>query len=41
VFLAKNGVGLDHPDDDGYELVVGVAAGEISDMAEIASALGK
>jgi death-on-curing protein len=41
VFLAKNGVGLDPPDDDAYELVVGVAAGEISDLAEIASALSR
>ena len=40
VFLAKNGVELDPPDDDAYELVVGIAAGEISDLAEIASALG-
>jgi death-on-curing protein len=39
VFLAKNGVDLDPSDDDAYDLVVGVASGEISDLAEIASAL--
>ena len=39
VFLAKNGVELDPSDDDAYDLVVGVASGEISDLAEIASAL--
>jgi death on curing protein len=41
VFLAKNGVELDPPDEDAYELVVGIAAGEISDVAEIASALSE
>ena len=40
VFLAKNGMELDPNDDDAYALVVGVASGEISDVAEIASALG-
>jgi death-on-curing protein len=40
VFLAKNGMELDPDDDDAYALVVGVASGEISDVAEIASALG-
>ena len=40
VFLAKNGVELDPDDDDAFALVVGVASGEISDVAEIASTLG-
>jgi death-on-curing protein len=40
VFCAKNGVELDPPDDDAYALVVGVAAGDVSDVAEIASTLG-
>jgi hypothetical protein len=40
VFLAKNGVELDPDDDDAYILVVGIASGEISDVAAIASALG-
>jgi hypothetical protein len=34
-------VELDPADDEAYALVIGVAAGEISDLAEIASALGK
>jgi death on curing protein len=41
VFLAKNGVELDPDDDDAYALVVGVASGAISDVTEIASALGE
>jgi death-on-curing protein len=41
VFLAKNGVELDPTDDAAYALVVGVASGEISDVTEIASALGR
>lgn len=41
VVCAKNGVELDPPDDDAYELVVGVAAGEISDVADLASALAR
>jgi death-on-curing protein len=41
VFLAKNGLELDPPDDDAYELVVAVAAGQLSDVAEIASALSE
>jgi death-on-curing protein len=40
VFCAKNGVELDPSDDDAYALVVGVAAGEVPDLAEIAAALG-
>jgi death on curing protein len=39
VFLAKNGVELDPPDDDAYALVIGVATGELSDVAEIAERL--
>ena len=39
VFLAKNGIELDPPDDDAYGLVVSVAAGELDDVAEIARAL--
>jgi death on curing protein len=41
VFLAKNGMELDPNDDDAYALVVAVASGGISDLAEIASALGE
>jgi death-on-curing protein len=36
VFCAKNGIELDPGDDDAYELVVGIAAGEIDDVAVIA-----
>jgi death on curing protein len=36
VFCAKNGIELDPSDDDAYELVVGVAAGEIDEVAVIA-----
>ena len=39
VFCAKNGLELDPPDDDAYTLVVSVAAGDISDLAEIAATL--
>ena len=39
VFCAKNGVELDPSDDDAYALVISVAAGELSDVAAIASAL--
>jgi death-on-curing protein len=39
VFCAKNGVELDPDDDDAYALVVGVAAGEIDDVATIAARL--
>jgi death-on-curing protein len=38
VFCAKNGVELDPPDDDAYELVIAVAAGDIDDVAAIAAA---
>jgi death-on-curing protein len=39
VFLAKNGTILDPRDDAAYELVVGVAAGEIDDVDAIAASL--
>ena len=39
VFLAKNGIELDPPDDDAYELVISVAAGDLDDVGEIARAL--
>ena len=39
VFCAKNGVELDPDDDDAYELVVSVAAGEIDDVETIARTL--
>ena len=39
VFCAKNGVELDPSDDAAYDLVVGVAAGEIDDLEAIASTL--
>jgi death-on-curing protein len=39
VFCAKNGVELDPSDDDAYALVMSVAVGDLSDVAEIASAL--
>jgi death-on-curing protein len=39
VFLAKNGIELDPDDDQAFELVVAVAAGEVSDVEEIAAAL--
>jgi death-on-curing protein len=40
VFCAKNGVELDPSDDDAYALVMSVAAGELSDLAEVAAVLG-
>jgi death-on-curing protein len=40
VFCAKNGIELDPSDDDAYELVVSVAAGDLDDVAEIARVLG-
>ena len=39
VFLAKNGVELDPDDDDAYELVIAIAAGESDDVGEIAAVL--
>jgi death on curing protein len=39
VFLAKNDVVLDPPDDDAYELVVAVAAGDLDDVTQIARRL--
>ena len=36
VFCAKNGVELDPTDDDAYDMVIGVAAGEIEDVEAIA-----
>jgi death-on-curing protein len=39
VFCAKNGVELDPRDDDAYAVVVGVAAGELDDVREIARIL--
>ena len=36
VFGAKNGIEFDPTDDDAYTLVVGVAAGEIDEVAVIA-----
>jgi death on curing protein len=41
VCLAKNGVELDPSDDDAYELVVAVAAGELDDVEEIARRLAR
>jgi death on curing protein len=41
VFLAKNGVVLDPPDDEAYDLVVAVAAGQIDDVSEIAPRLAR
>jgi death on curing protein len=40
VFLAKNGIVLEADDDSAYDLVVGVAAGAIDEVEEIATALG-
>ena len=40
VFLAKNDVVLDPTNDDAYELVVAVAAGDLDDVAQIARTLG-
>jgi len=39
VFCAKNGVELDPHDDDAYDLVTAIAAGQIDDVAEIAKVL--
>jgi death-on-curing protein len=39
VFCAKNGVTLDPRDDDAYDLVVAVAAGEMNDVGAIAKVL--
>ena len=41
VFLAKNDVVLDPPDDGAYDLVVAVAAGEIDDIEQIARRLAR
>jgi death on curing protein len=41
VFCAKNGIELDPPDDDAYELVIAVASGEIGELSEIADALAR
>jgi death-on-curing protein len=41
VFLAKNEVELDPDDDAAYELVVGVASGEVDDVGEIARTLAR
>jgi death-on-curing protein len=39
VFCARNGVELDPRDDDAYDLVTAIAAGQIDDVAEIAKVL--
>lgn len=39
VFCAKNGVELDPSDDDAYHLVMAIAAGEITDVTDIAAVL--
>jgi death-on-curing protein len=39
VFLAKNDIELDPPDDDAYDLVIAVAAGTIDEVDEIAAVL--
>ena len=39
VFLAKNGVTLEPPDDEAYDLVVAVAAGDVDDITRIAGRL--
>ena len=39
VFCARNGVELDPVDDDAYDLVVSVAAGDLDDVAIIAARL--
>ena len=41
VFCAKNGVELNPADDDAYDLVVGVASGDISELNEIAATLSR
>ena len=40
VFLGKNDVTLEPPDDEAYDLVVAVAAGDLDDVTEIAGRLG-
>lgn len=39
VFCAKNGIELDPDDDTAYDLVIGVASGDLDDVAVIAAAL--
>ena len=39
VVLAKNGIELDPDDDEAFDLVIAVGAGEVSDVQEIAAAL--
>jgi death on curing protein len=39
VFLAKNDVSRDPPEDEAYDLVVAVAAGDLDDVTEIAARL--
>ncbi len=39
VFLAKNGVVMEPGDDEAYDLVVAVAAGEIDDAIEVGAVL--
>lgn len=39
VFLAKNDVVLDADEDDAYDLVIGIAAGEHREVADIAERL--
>lgn len=39
VFLAKNGIELEPDDDEAFELVMAIAAGEVSDVGQIAAAL--
>jgi death on curing protein len=41
VFLAKNGIELDPDDDEAFDLVIAVAAGNVSDVGEIAAVLGR
>jgi death on curing protein len=38
-FLAKNGIEVDPDDDEAFEFVMAVAAGEASDVPEFAAAL--
>jgi death on curing protein len=40
VFCARNGVELDPVDDEAYQLVMSIAAGEMEDVGEIAKVLG-
>jgi death-on-curing protein len=39
VFCAKNGIELDPLDDEAYELVMALAAGELDDLEVVAAAL--